>query len=125
MTVRVVIADDDGDIRALVRISAVKAGLEVVAEVGDGDSALAAIRSLVPEIAILDVAMPGLTGIEVCELVRADSALAGVRILMLSAAVGDAARERGFAAGAVDYLSKPFSPRELAASLSTHTRGRG
>jgi DNA-binding response OmpR family regulator len=125
MNGRVVIADDDGDIRELVRISAVKAGLDVVAEVGDGDAAIAAIRLLVPDIAILDVAMPGLTGIEVCELIRADNELTGVRILLLSAAVGEAARERGFAAGAVDYLSKPFSPRELAASLSTHMRRRG
>jgi DNA-binding response OmpR family regulator len=120
----VVIADDDADIRALVRISAVKAGLDVVAEVGDGDAALAAIQSLVPDIAILDVSMPGLTGVEVCERVRADGELARVRILLLSAAVGEASRERGFAAGAVDYLSKPFSPRELAASLSTHMKGQ-
>lgn len=123
MNERVVIADDDPDIRELVRISAVRAGLEVVAELGDGDTALAAIRALVPDLAILDVSMPGLSGVEVCELVRADGELSEVRILLLSAAVGMASRELGFAAGAVDYLSKPFSPRELAASLTTHMRG--
>jgi DNA-binding response OmpR family regulator len=115
---RVVIADDDADIRALVRISATRAGVEVVAEVADGDAALTAIREIVPELAILDVAMPGLTGLEVCRAVRADTALAGVRILLLSAAVGDAARAAGYAAGAAEYLSKPFSPRELAAALT-------
>jgi DNA-binding response OmpR family regulator len=117
---RVVIADDDVDIRGLVRISAKRAGLDVVAEVGDGDAALVAIREFVPDLAILDVAMPGLTGIEICRLVRADETLAGVRVLLLSAAAGENARAAGLAAGATDYLSKPFSPRDLVTSLSSY-----
>jgi DNA-binding response OmpR family regulator len=116
----VVIADDDGDIRALVRISATKAGLVVVGEVEDGDSALAAIRREVPDIAILDVAMPGLSGLEVCRLVRAESALDGVHILLLSASVDEPTIAAGMNAGAADYLSKPFSPRELASRLSAY-----
>jgi CheY-like chemotaxis protein len=72
VTSTVVIADDDADIRALVRISAVRAGLNVVSEAADGDEALAAIRLLTPDLAILDVTMPGMSGLEICRAVRAD-----------------------------------------------------
>lgn len=123
MNFKVVIADDDVDIRALVKISAVRAGLNVVAEATNGDEALAAIRLLVPELAILDVTMPGLTGLEVCRLVRADSALDGVQILLVSAAADETSIAAGMRAGAADYLSKPFSPRELASRLSAHVGG--
>ncbi len=123
MNPRVVIADDDADIRALVRISAIRAGLEVVAEAANGDEALAAIRLLVPELAILDVTMPGLTGLEICRLVRADSALDGVEVLLVSAAADETSIAAGMRAGAADYLSKPFSPRELASRLSAHIGG--
>lgn len=123
MTSNVVIADDDADIRALVRISAVRAGLNVVAEAGNGDEALSAIRLLVPELAILDVSMPGLSGLEICRLVRADAALDGVQILLVSAAADETSIAAGMRAGAADYLSKPFSPRELASRLSAHVGG--
>ena len=123
MSSTVVIADDDADIRALVKISAVRAGLNVVAEAVDGDEALAAIRLLVPELAILDVSMPGLTGLEICRVVRADSALDGVQILLVSAAADETSIAAGMRAGAADYLSKPFSPRELASRLSAHVGG--
>jgi DNA-binding response OmpR family regulator len=120
---KVVIADDDADIRALVKISAVRAGLDVVAEAADGDEALAAIRLLVPELAILDVTMPGLSGLEICRMVRADSALDGVQVLLVSAAADETSIAAGMRAGAADYLSKPFSPRELASRLSAHVGG--
>ena len=122
MSPTVVIADDDPDIRALVKISATRAGLDVVDVAEDGDAALAAIRSFIPDVAILDVAMPGLSGLEVCRAVRADSALNGVHILLLSASVDEATMAAGMTAGAADYLSKPFSPRELAAQLSAYSQ---
>jgi DNA-binding response OmpR family regulator len=121
MSTTVVIADDDPDIRRLVTISAAKAGLDVVADVADGDLAIEAIRQFVPDLAVLDVAMPGLTGVEICTLVRADPALATVRVLLLSAAADDGSVRAGLGAGAIDYLSKPFSPRELAARLALHS----
>jgi DNA-binding response OmpR family regulator len=114
---RVVVADDDADIRALVAISAARAGYEVVASVEDGDRAWNAIREFRPDLAILDVAMPGLTGLEVCRLVRAEGALDNIPVLLLSAAVDEAARVAGREAGATDYLAKPFSPRALVAWL--------
>jgi DNA-binding response OmpR family regulator len=118
---RVVVADDDADIRALVAISAARAGYEVVASVEDGDKAWQAIQEFHPDLAILDVAMPGLTGLEVCRLARTDAALVAIPILLLSAAVDEAARAAGREAGANDYLAKPFSPRALVAWLKQET----
>jgi DNA-binding response OmpR family regulator len=118
MTLRVVIADDDPDIRALVRISVQRAGHKLVAELADGDEAWAAIHDRAPDLAILDVSMPGLSGVEICTLIRADETLDGVRVMLVSAAVDDASRERGLKAGAMSYVSKPFSPRDLVALLS-------
>lgn len=115
---RVVVADDDADIRFLVSISAAKAGLNVVASVEDGTKAWAAIQEFRPDLAILDVAMPGMTGLEVCRLVRGDPALAETPVLLLSAAVDEASRAAGAEAGAFDYLAKPFSPRALVAWLT-------
>jgi len=115
---RVVVADDDGDIRALVEIAARKAGLDVVACVGDGDAAWQSVQDLSPDMVILDVAMPGMTGLEVCKLIRSSETMSSIPVLILSAAVDDAALQAGRDAGATDYLVKPFSPRELTAWLS-------
>ncbi|MDP9026453.1 MAG: response regulator [Actinomycetota bacterium] len=123
MSGRVVIADDDPDIRELVRISAAKAGLTVVADVEDGAAAWEAIRNDVPDLAILDVAMPGLAGVDVCRLVRAVDALATVHIILLSAAADEPSRQRGIDAGADAYLIKPFSPRDLVARLTRFREG--
>ncbi|MCU1524098.1 MAG: ompR [Microbacteriaceae bacterium] len=116
--VRVVIADDDADIRALVSIAVGKAGLDLVAAVADGDQAWLALQEHHPDLAVLDVSMPGMTGLELCRLIRADAALAGLHIVLLSAAVDDQARAAGFEAGADEFFLKPFSPREFAAWLS-------
>lgn len=113
MTYTVVVADDDTDIRDLVRITVGRAGYTVVAAVADGAAALEAIQEYSPDLAILDVSMPELSGVEVCRQVRADSALDGTRLLLLSASVDDSARAVGIAAGADYFLPKPFSPRGL------------
>ncbi len=118
MTHAVVIADDDRDIRDLVRIAVTRAGLTVVASVADGAAALEAIREHQPDLAILDVMMPGLNGIEVCREVRADRSIGDVRILLLSASVDEAAQMTGLDAGADYVLAKPFSPRDLVAWLA-------
>jgi DNA-binding response OmpR family regulator len=113
-----VIADDDPDIRALVSIAVRKAGLTLVEAAVDGDAAWAALQTHRPDLAVLDVSMPGMTGFEVCALARADASLDGMHIVMLSAAVDDQARAAGLAAGANQFFSKPFSPREFAQQLS-------
>lgn len=84
----------------------------------DGAAALEAIRTHRPDLAILDISMPELDGIDVCRAVRDDPALGDVRILLLSASVDEGARSRGLAAGADYFMAKPFSPRDLAAWLA-------
>lgn len=113
-----VIADDDADIRTLVGIAAGKAGMEVLASVGDGRAALDAVLEFKPDLAILDVSMPEMTGIEVVRAIRADHGLGDIRVLLLSASVDEAARSVGLDAGADYFFPKPFSPRDLAAWLA-------
>lgn len=124
MTYSVVVADDDPDIRALVTIAVRKAGLDLVASVGDGALAIAAIREHRPDLAILDVAMPELSGLDVCRRVRSDDSMGDIRILLLSASVDEASRSVGIDAGADYFLAKPFSPRELTAWLAVGKEDR-
>lgn len=124
MTYSVVVADDDPDIRALVAIAVRRAGLDLAASVGDGALALAAIREHRPDLAILDVAMPELSGLDVCREVRRNEATAGIRVLLLSASVDEASRSIGIDAGADYFLAKPFSPRELTAWLAVGKEAR-
>ena len=115
---RVMIADDDPDIRALVSIAVTRAGLDLVAVTEDGDAAWEALLEHRPDLAVLDVSMPGMTGLELCARARADDSLANTRIVLLTAGVDDNAREAGRIAGATDFIAKPFSPRELGTRLS-------
>ncbi|GIF04378.1 response regulator transcription factor [Actinoplanes siamensis] len=120
----VLVADDDADIRDLVAFKLEQAGLEVVT-VGDGQAAVDQARALRPTLAVLDVSMPLLSGIDVCRMLRADPATAGMLIIMLTARVQEQDVEGGFSAGADDYVTKPFSPRELVSriqALLTRTR---
>ena len=112
----VLVADDDADIRDLVAYKLEQAGLEVIA-VEDGQAALEQARSRQPLLAVLDVSMPGLSGIDVCRMLRADPATAGMLIIMLTARVQQQDVEGGFSAGADDYVTKPFSPRALVSRI--------
>jgi DNA-binding response OmpR family regulator len=109
---RVVVADDDQDILDLVVFKLSQAGFDTVA-VSDGVAALAAIQSDPPRLAILDVMMPGLSGIDVLRKVRANDATKDLDVILLTARARDSDVDTGFATGASDYVIKPFSPREL------------
>ena len=115
MTV-VLVADDDADIRDLVAFKLEQAGFEVIA-VEDGQTAVEQARTRQPTLAVLDVSMPGLSGIDVCRMLRSDPATAGILIIMLTARVQEQDVEGGFSAGADDYVTKPFSPRELVSRI--------
>ncbi len=115
MTV-VLVADDDADIRDLLSFKLEQAGLDVVA-VEDGQAALRQARERHPTLAVLDVSMPGLSGIDVCRMLRADPGTADMLIIMLTARVQEQDVEGGFSAGADDYVTKPFSPRELVSRI--------
>jgi len=108
----VLVADDDRDIRDLVSFKLGQAGFKLRV-FDDGTSALAAIEADPPDLAVLDVMMPGLSGIDVLRKVRDDDRLRGVRVILLTARSRDADVDAGFATGADDYIIKPFSPREL------------
>jgi DNA-binding response OmpR family regulator len=114
----VLVADDDPDIRELVAFKLEQLGAETLS-VEDGETALAMIRQRRPALAILDIAMPGLSGIDVCRMIRADPEIAHTPVLMLTARVQEQDVERGFAVGADDYVTKPFSPRELMSRIQT------
>lgn len=108
---RIVIADDDDDIRGLMVIAANRAGVEVVAAVDNGRSALDVLLSERVDLAVLDISMPGLNGVEVAEAVRAQKP--EILILMVSASV-QLLTDHGVVAERSDsFIIKPFSPRVL------------
>ncbi|WP_028049754.1 response regulator transcription factor [Cellulomonas sp. URHD0024] len=114
----VLIADDDEDIRDLVAFKLEHLGVDVVTAV-DGTDALARVREHRPDLAVLDISMPGLSGIDVCRIIRAEPELSSTRVIMLTARAQENDVEAGFSAGADDYVTKPFSPRELVSRIQT------
>jgi DNA-binding response OmpR family regulator len=120
---RVLVADDEDDIRALVCVAVRRAGGTVVADLADGAAALTAARTEPPDLAVLDVSMPGATGLEVCAALRTDPGTAAVPVLLLSAGASPDDVARGLAAGADAYLAKPFSVAGLVARIRDLTTG--
>ena len=112
----VLVADDDDDIRDLVAFRLDRAGSEVL-RAGDGQEALDLAKEHKPDLAVLDVMMPKLTGYDVTRELRADAATSRIPVILLTARVQEADVARGFEAGADDYVKKPFSPQELKARV--------
>jgi DNA-binding response OmpR family regulator len=106
------VADDDRDIRDLVAVKLQNAGFEVIT-VGDGAEALAAARKHQPDLAILDVMMQGLSGLEVVRQLREDPDTQSIPAILLTAKSQEFDVKAGLSLGAADYVIKPFSPREL------------
>lgn len=117
MSARIVIADDDADIRRLIAFMLRNRGYSVT-EASTGDEALALIRSEMPDLALLDVMMPGLSGIEVARELGADAVTQGIPIVLLSARGQAAEVEVGLASGVRAYIVKPFNPKELASRIA-------
>lgn len=114
---RIVIADDDDDIRGLMKIAATRAGVEIVAAVDNGRAALDAVRSGGIDLAVLDISMPGLNGVEVAEAIRSDDLTRSTLILMVSASV-QLLTDHGVVADRSDsFIVKPFSPRLLSTRI--------
>jgi two-component system OmpR family response regulator len=114
---RVVIADDDDDIRALMVIAAKRAGVEIVASVDNGRDALTAVQNGCIDLAVLDISMPGLNGVEVAESIRTHDTTRRTLILMVSASV-QLLTDHGVVAERSDsFIIKPFSPRVLSARI--------
>ncbi len=118
---KILIIDDDPDLRKLLRGLLERMGF-AVAEAPDGRAGLKQAALLRPDAVILDVMMPGLTGMEVLRELRADPRTRQLRVLMLSAHGDTPQRVVGLNEGADDYLPKPFEPQELAARLKALLR---
>jgi len=105
-------ADDDPDILALFALRLEGAGFRVL-RAADGEEALALAREAHPSVAVLDVMMPRLTGIEVLEALRADPSTRDLRVILVSARAQQSDVEHGLATGADAYLPKPFQAADL------------
>jgi DNA-binding response OmpR family regulator len=116
MSHKVLIADDEPNILVSLEFLMRREGHQVLLA-RDGVEALELVRRERPALLLLDVMMPGKSGFEVCQAVRADEALAGVKILMLTAKGRDTDVAQGLGVGADGYMTKPFSTRELAARV--------
>ena len=112
----VLVADDDEDVRELVEFKLTQAGWDV-ASARDGEEALARIIASPPDVAVLDIMMPKLSGLDLCREIRENPDIDEIPILLLTAKAQEADMEQGFTLGADDYIVKPFSPRELANRL--------
>jgi CheY-like chemotaxis protein len=108
----ILLAEDDADIRLLVTIKLTQAGHQVRGFC-DGLSAAADAREHPPDLAVLDIMMPGMSGLEVCQELRKDPATARIPVILLTALAQETDITAGLAAGADDYIVKPFSPRDF------------
>ena len=115
----VLVVDDDPVVADLGAFRLQRLGLQVTVQT-DGETGLAAARRLRPDLVVLDWLMPRMDGLEVCRALRADAdpALARTPVLMLTAKSQEPDLERGFAAGATDFVAKPFSTRELVSRVT-------
>jgi len=120
MTSRILIVDDEAPIRELVKFNLQKAGYDVL-EAADGAAALALAKEK-PELIVLDLMLPGMDGLEVCRILKGARETAGIPIIMLTAKDEEFDKVVGLELGADDYLTKPFSPRELAARVKAVLR---
>jgi DNA-binding response OmpR family regulator len=117
VTTRVLVVEDEQDIAGLIKHTLEKSGGMQVDVVGAGDAALRALSHQEPDVIILDLNLPVLSGIEVCRIVRTRDDTAHIPIIMLTARTAEADRVTGLELGADDYISKPFSLRELVARV--------
>jgi len=112
----VLVADDEEDIRALVAFRLKRAGYEVITA-ADGEEALLLATTRLPDLAVLDMMMPKATGLEVTHSMREQAATKDIPVILLTARAQEVDVQRGFEAGADDYVKKPFSPHDLQARV--------
>jgi two-component system phosphate regulon response regulator PhoB len=123
MATRILVVDDEPDILDLVRLSLSEAGFAVeTAETAQ--EALDQLRRAPPDLAVIDLMLPDLPGTEICRVIRTRPELADVLVLMLTAKGEEVDRIVGFELGADDYVTKPFSPRELVLRVRALLRRR-
>jgi DNA-binding response OmpR family regulator len=121
MPLTVLLVEDERDIADLVRYHVEKAGMRFL-HAADGGTALRLARAEAPDVALLDLMLPGFDGLEVCRQLRRDAATRRLPIIMLTARAEEVDRVVGLELGADDYVVKPFSPRELVARIRAVVR---
>ena len=117
----ILVVDDEEDILELVRYNLVKASYECVC-VTSGTEAVRAARTILPEMILLDLMLPGMGGLEVCTILKGDPKTHAIPVVLLTAKGSDADIVRGLETGADDYITKPFSPRVLIARIQAVLR---
>jgi DNA-binding response OmpR family regulator len=122
---RVLVVEDEQDIAALIKHALERSGDAQVDVVGSGDTALRAVADDAPDLVILDINLPVMSGTEVCRVMRSRPDSANTPIIMLTARTTEADRVAGLDLGADDYVTKPFSLRELSARVRAVLRRRG
>jgi DNA-binding response OmpR family regulator len=116
MSPRILIAEDEDSIVTSLDFLMRRCGFETrIAR--DGEAAIACLGQFMPNVVLLDIMLPGRSGFEVCGAIRADARLGGTRVMMLTARGGTGEAARGMAAGADDFMLKPFSTHELVARV--------
>jgi two-component system, OmpR family, alkaline phosphatase synthesis response regulator PhoP len=118
---RILVVEDDPDIAELITLYLEKAG-HAVDHLASGDGVLARLKSGDVDLVVLDVMLPGLDGFAVCRAIRADAATAAMPVILLTARGEEADRIGGLELGADDYVTKPFSPKELVARVAARLR---
>lgn len=118
---KILLVDDEASIRELIRFNLERAGYRVQ-EATDGNEAISAIRQTRPDLVVLDLMLPGLDGLDVCRLVKGNRETAAIPIIMLTAKTEEVDKVIGLELGADDYMTKPFSPRELVARIKAVLR---
>ncbi len=118
---KILIVDDEQDLVKLIRYHLEKEGYKIISTF-NGEDALFLARKERPELMILDLMLPGIDGLEVCKKLKADQELAGTAIVMLTAKGEEADITMGLKLGADDYMTKPFSPKELVARVQAVLR---
>ncbi len=118
---QILVVEDERDIAALVAYHLTKEGFRV-RTVGSGDEALEAVRNERPDLVVLDLMLPGLSGYEILEEIRRQPSLSDVPVVVLTARREESDRIRGLELGADDYMTKPFSPQELVLRIGTVLR---
>ena len=121
MPSRILVVDDEKDIVDLVAYNLEKEGYETLKAL-DGESALRLIRTKSPDLVVLDLMLPGIQGLEICKRIRKDPETAAIPIIMLTAKGAEIDRVIGLEVGADDYVTKPFSVKELLARIKAVLR---
>ncbi|WP_417264338.1 response regulator transcription factor [Celeribacter sp.] len=114
---RILLVEDEDNIAIAIEVLLTRAGYELL-RVSSGDQALPNIRAQKPDLVLLDVTLPGLSGYEVCQRLRRDPELTHIPVLMMSARASEAEQRKGVAMGANAFLTKPFAMSDLLGSVA-------